>query len=85
MAGAAVGYSTGIAGHRASFVTYIMVALIVVLVFIILDLDRPRRGLINVSQESLIHLQTAIHADKNFDVQEPMPADLHRPQAGGPR
>jgi hypothetical protein len=63
MAGGIVGFSSGIAGHRPSLVSYMMVALIVVLVFIILDLDRPRRGLIQVSQSSMVALQTAIKAE----------------------
>ena len=37
-----------------------MIALIVVLVFIILDLDRPRRGFIEVSQKSLVDLQLSM-------------------------
>lgn len=61
LAGTIVGYATGIAGHRPSLVSYLMVLLIVVLVFIILDLDRPRRGLIEVSQKSLLDLQNAVH------------------------
>lgn len=52
-----VGYASGIARHRASFATYVLVALIAFLVFIIIDLDRPRRGLIEVSQQSLIELR----------------------------
>ncbi|MCQ8183140.1 hypothetical protein NP603_18645 [Methylomonas sp. SURF-1] len=60
MTGAVVGYATGLAGHRASFVTHAMVGLIVVLVFIIVDLDRPHRGLIRVSQDSLAGLQAAM-------------------------
>lgn len=63
MAGVTVGYSSGVANHRASFVTYVMIALISVLVFIILDLDRPRRGLIRVNQESLFNLQATINAN----------------------
>jgi hypothetical protein len=70
MAGVIVGYASGIAGHRASFVTYIMVSLIVVLVFIILDLDRPRRGLIEVDHKSLFDLQTAINTDTQADAQQ---------------
>ena len=70
MAGAIVGYSSGVANHRASFVTYIMIALISILVFIILDLDRPRRGLIRVNQESLFNLQAAINA--NTDAERPV-------------
>jgi hypothetical protein len=57
-----VGYASGVAGHRASFATYILVTLIVFLVFIIIDLDRPRRGLIEVSQQSLVDLQLSREA-----------------------
>lgn len=63
MTGAIVGFACGVGGHHPSGVTYMMVALIVVLVFIILDLDRPRRGVIKVSQQSLITLQTSINTD----------------------
>jgi Na+/H+-dicarboxylate symporter len=55
---ALVGYSSGLVGHRVSLATYVLVVLIVLLVFLIVDLDRPRRGLIEVSQQSLIDLQT---------------------------
>ena len=64
MAGAVAGYAAGVAGHRASFATYIMGTLIVVLVAVILDLDRPRRGLIQVSQKSLVDLKAAIDSEK---------------------
>lgn len=60
MAGGTVGFAAGTAGHRPSLVSHVMVVLIVVLVFIILDLDRPRRGLIQVSQQSLLDLQTSM-------------------------
>jgi hypothetical protein len=60
MTGAIVGFSCGIAGHRPSLASYVMVLLIVVLVFIILDLDRPRRGMIKVSQQSLIELRASM-------------------------
>ncbi len=55
-----VGYAAGFAGHRASFATYMMVGLIVMLVFIIIDLDRPRRGFIEVNQEPLLELQRSM-------------------------
>lgn len=54
-----VGFSSGITGRRAFFPTYVLVLLIVLLVLIIIDLDRPRRGLIEVSQQSLIDLQAS--------------------------
>jgi hypothetical protein len=60
MAGSIVGLGCGVAGHRPSAVSYIMISLIVVLVFTILDLDRPRRGLIKVDQKSLIDLQLSM-------------------------
>lgn len=63
LTGAIVGYASGVAGHRVSFATYIMVGLIVVLVFTIVDLDRPRRGLIQVDHRSLIDLQRQVRAD----------------------
>lgn len=62
MTGSVVGFTAGLGGHRAAFVTYIMVGLIVVLVFIIIDLDRPRRGLIQVSQQGLVELQQSMEA-----------------------
>lgn len=54
-----VGYSSGIARHRTTFPTYILMLLITFLVFIIIDLDRPRRGLIEVSQQSMLALDAA--------------------------
>jgi uncharacterized membrane protein (Fun14 family) len=62
-----VGYAAGVAGHRVSSVVYIMVVLIILLVFVIIDLDRPRRGLIEVSQKSLTELQTSIQAQQQGD------------------
>jgi len=55
-----VGYASGMAGQRASFATHILVLLIVLLVFIIIDLDRPRRGLIEVRQDSMVALRDAM-------------------------
>jgi uncharacterized membrane protein YtjA (UPF0391 family) len=52
-----VGYTSGASGSRPPAPALIMVVLIVLLVFLIIDLDRPRRGLIEVSQHSLIELQ----------------------------
>ena len=57
-----VGYSAGLAGHRASLATHVLVAMIVLLVFVIIDLDRPRRGLIQISQQSLLDLQGSVDA-----------------------
>ena len=55
-----VGYSSGVSRNRASFPTYVLVILITILVFIIIDLDRPRRGVIEVSQQPLLDLSSAL-------------------------
>ncbi|MGE0385421.1 MAG: hypothetical protein AB7Q97_11865 [Gammaproteobacteria bacterium] len=57
-----VGYGTGLANHRPPGVTYLLLGLIVVLAFIIVDLDRPRRGLLRIDQSSLQHLAQAMDA-----------------------
>jgi uncharacterized membrane protein (Fun14 family) len=61
LTGAIVGFAAGVANHRPSLVTYILVGLMVLLVFIVLDLDRPRRGIIQVSHTSLLELQSTLN------------------------
>ncbi|EPX81568.1 hypothetical protein thalar_00123 [Litoreibacter arenae DSM 19593] len=51
--GSILGYSSGLTMVKAGFPIYAMMFLIVALVFIIIDLDRPRRGIIAVNQEPL--------------------------------
>ena len=60
--GGIMGFNVGITGRRPSLVGYVMVGLIILLIFIIIDLDHPRRGTIKVSQKSLIDLQKSITA-----------------------
>ena len=57
-----IGYAAGIAGYRTSLVTYVMVALIVLLVFLIIDIDRPRRGLVVIDHRALVDLQAGMRA-----------------------
>ena len=64
-----VGYAAGAGGHRPSKVAYLMLVLIVLLVFMIIDLDRPRRGLIEVDHRSLTSLQAAIDSGNLGDVE----------------
>jgi hypothetical protein len=66
-------------------VTYILVTLIVVLTFIIVDLDRPRRGFIRVSQTSLIDLGAAIDAAQSAGDQGLVPEYIPRPAVTGRR
>ena len=58
-----VGYSNGLGNHRHVFGALILIALLVVITWVIIDLDRPRRGLILVSQQSMIDLQNFITHD----------------------
>ncbi len=52
--GAILGYSSGLTAVKAGFPVYAMLILIVVLVFVIIDLDRPRRGMIEVNQAAMV-------------------------------
>jgi hypothetical protein len=85
LTGGVVGYAAGVGGHRPPFVAYILVILIVVLTFIIVDLDRPRRGLIRVSQSSLVNLGVAIDSAQSGGDQELVPNDAPRPAVTGRR
>ncbi|MFT4941581.1 MAG: hypothetical protein ACI88A_004651 [Paraglaciecola sp.] len=55
--GGILGYSSGLGRKRPKFPTVVMSSLIVLVVFIIIDLDRPKRGIIKVKQDSLLDLQ----------------------------
>lgn len=56
IAGAVLGFSGGLEGGRPLLATVAMAVLITLVIFIIIDLDRPRRGLIQVNQESMLDL-----------------------------
>ncbi|HEY0322192.1 MAG TPA: hypothetical protein VGC66_14630 [Pyrinomonadaceae bacterium] len=58
-----VGYGCGLGGHRHFFSTTMMSLLIVLVITVIIDLDRPRRGLIKVGQNSMIRLQQSLSTD----------------------
>lgn len=57
---ATLGYASGLAGHRVTLAAFVLVVLIALVVYLIIDLDRPRRGSIQVSQDSLVNLQQVI-------------------------
>ena len=57
---ATLGYSSGLAGHRVTLAAFVLMTLIALVVYLIIDLDRPRRGTIQVSHESMLDLQRSI-------------------------
>ncbi len=62
VSGALMGFSAGLTGDRPAPATFLMIAVIVLLMFTVMDLDRPYRGFIQVSSQSLIDLQKSIDA-----------------------
>ena len=63
LTGVVIGYANGAEDHRPSLAAYILAFLITLLVFIIIDLDRGRRGIIQVPQDSIENAHEWIHAD----------------------
>ncbi len=55
--GGILGYSSGLSGRRVVAPTIMVSFLIALVVFIIIDLDRPKRGIIQVDQGSMHLLQ----------------------------
>jgi hypothetical protein len=55
-----VGYGSGLSAHRNLFTTTMMSLLFMLVITVIIDLDRPRRGWIRVSQNSMIRLQKSL-------------------------
>jgi len=62
-----IGFSAGVGGSRPLWVSYVLVTVVALLVFIILDIDRPRRGLIRVSNDSMNDLCKSIDSVKSID------------------
>ncbi|MDR4504508.1 MAG: hypothetical protein MRK01_06915 [Candidatus Scalindua sp.] len=59
--GGILGYSSGLSGKRVVAPTIMVSFLIAMIVFIIIDLDRPKRGVIQVDQTSILELQMNNH------------------------
>ena len=58
MSGALIGYGSGLGQKRTSLPSALLSLMICLVVFIIIDLDRPVRGIIKVDQHSLERLKT---------------------------
>jgi hypothetical protein len=57
-----VGYTFGLSGLRQPFSIYMLSLAITLVLTIIVDLDRPREGLIRVSQQPLLDLQQQLRS-----------------------
>lgn len=60
---AAVGFADGIANHRGTVGKILLAVLLAGTIFVVLDLDRPRRGIFEISQEPMLHLKEVIERD----------------------
>jgi hypothetical protein len=58
-----VGYNNGLGDRRHAFGAITLIVLITIIIWVIIDIDRPRRGLIQVSQQRMISLQDFITRD----------------------
>lgn len=58
--GGMMGYSGGLSGKRIIAPVVLVSLLVTLIVFIIIDLDRPKRGLIQVDQSPLLELQHSV-------------------------
>ena len=70
---ATLGYASGIAGHRVTLAAFVLVMLIALVVYLIIDLDRPRRGAIQVSHENILSLQETFRAVPGYTAQPDSP------------
>lgn len=60
LSGGMLGYSAGVSSHKPSNAVYVMLTVVVPMMYLVIDLDRPRRGLINVDQTPMQSLQMMI-------------------------
>jgi len=64
LTGGVIGYGNALSGTRAFGTAAILQVLIALFIMAIIDLDRPRRGLIRINLESMINLQKSLDAPK---------------------
>ncbi|MDO6388712.1 hypothetical protein Q4E40_01150 [Pontibacter sp. BT731] len=63
MSGGLIGYGSGLGQKRTILPSALLSLMICLVVFIIIDLDRPMRGIINVDQQSLERLKSDDHPE----------------------
>ena len=57
----AVGFAGGIANHRGTIGKWLLAVLLGATIFIVLDLDRPRGGVFQISQEPIVHFKELLN------------------------
>lgn len=75
---ATLGYSSGIAGQRASTAAVVLVTVLAVVAFLILEMDRPRSGIFRVRTDGVMALQKSIGGGQGS-----LPAPASSPAASG--
>jgi len=55
-----LGYGSGLSGRRAYVAMLLLATVIVSVMFLVIDLDRPRRGFVQVDQAPLLQLQQSL-------------------------
>lgn len=60
-----LGYGSGLAGRRRFLSSAIFALLIALVLITIVDMDRPRRGLVRISQDSMIRLKMTLDSEAN--------------------
>ena len=63
LAAAVAGYATGLKGERHLLSWLVFVALLGIVMYVILDLDRPRRGLFRTPPKVLLELRRSLEAE----------------------
>lgn len=57
----AVGFAGGIANHRGTIGKWLLAVILGGTIFIVLDLDRERRGVFQISQEPIVHFKELLN------------------------
>jgi hypothetical protein len=78
-----VGYGSGLHGPRNALVTIVYSMLVCLVILTIVDLDRPRLGLIRVSERSLEQIQRQLGPLADSGVPETTGSRASRPSATG--
>ena len=61
----AVGFAGGIANHRGTIGKWLLAVILGGTIFIVLDLDRERRGIFQISQEPIVHFKELLNRNKD--------------------